>query len=108
LPTYYLIAPAEASSNLSRFDGIRYGTRKPADSLVDVYRETRGAGFGAEVKRRIMIGTFALRAGYYDAYYKKAQQVRALIKRDFDEAFTACDAILSPVTPTPAFELGAK
>jgi aspartyl-tRNA(Asn)/glutamyl-tRNA(Gln) amidotransferase subunit A len=108
LPTYYLIAPAEASSNLSRYDGVRYGVRKPADSLVDMYRETRGAGFGAEVKRRIMIGTFALRAGYYDAYYKKAQQVRALIKRDFDEAFASVDAILSPVTPTPAFELGAK
>jgi aspartyl-tRNA(Asn)/glutamyl-tRNA(Gln) amidotransferase subunit A len=108
LPTYYVIAPAEASSNLARYDGVRFGTRKPAEALVDVYRETRGAGFGPEVKRRIMIGTFALRSGFYDAYYKKAQQVRALIKRDFDEAFASVDAILSPVTPSTAFELGAK
>ncbi len=108
LPAYYLIAPAEASSNLSRYDGIRYGARKPADALVDVYRESRGAGFGPEVKRRIMLGTYALRAGFYDAYYKKAQQVRALIKRDFDQAFASVDAILSPTTPTTAFELGAN
>jgi aspartyl-tRNA(Asn)/glutamyl-tRNA(Gln) amidotransferase subunit A len=107
LPCYYLVAPAEASSNLARYDGVRYGLRRPADALVDVYRETRGA-FGAEVKRRIMLGTYALRAGYYDQYYKKAQQVRALIKRDFDQAFATVDAILSPTTPTPAFELGAK
>jgi aspartyl-tRNA(Asn)/glutamyl-tRNA(Gln) amidotransferase subunit A len=111
LPTYYLLAPAEASSNLSRYDGVRYGLRVPADgktSLLDMYRQTRGAGFGPEVKRRIMIGTYALRAGYYDAYYKKAQQVRALIKRDFDLAFEAVDLVLAPVTPTPAFPIGAK
>jgi aspartyl-tRNA(Asn)/glutamyl-tRNA(Gln) amidotransferase subunit A len=108
LPVYYVVAPAEASSNLARYDGIRFGQRKPAEALLDVYRESRGAGFGAEVKRRIMLGTYALRSGYYDAYYKKAQQVRALIKRDFDQAFASCDAILSPTTPTAAFELGAK
>ncbi|HTJ44931.1 MAG TPA: Asp-tRNA(Asn)/Glu-tRNA(Gln) amidotransferase subunit GatA [Kofleriaceae bacterium] len=108
LPVYYILAPAEASSNLARYDGVRYGLRKPADALIDVYKTTRGAGFGAEVKRRIMLGTYTLRSGYYDAYYKKAQQVRALIKRDFDAAFASCDAILAPVTPTPAFELGAK
>jgi aspartyl-tRNA(Asn)/glutamyl-tRNA(Gln) amidotransferase subunit A len=108
LPVYYILAPAEASSNLARYDGVRYGLRKPADALVDVYKQTRGAGFGAEVKRRIMLGTYTLRSGYYDAYYKKAQQVRALIKRDFDQVYASCDAILSPVTPTAAFELGAK
>jgi len=112
LPTYYLLAPAEASSNLARYDGVRYGLREggPAGktSLLDMYRQTRGAGFGAEVKRRIMIGTYALRAGYYDAYYKKAQQVRALIKRDFDEAFAAVDLVIAPTTPTPAFKLGEK
>jgi aspartyl-tRNA(Asn)/glutamyl-tRNA(Gln) amidotransferase subunit A len=108
LPAYYIIAPAEASSNLARYDGVRYGTRHGEGALVDVYRQTRGAGFGAEVKRRIMLGTYALRAGYYDAYYKKAQQVRALIKRDFEQAYASVDAILSPTTPTPAFPLGAK
>jgi aspartyl-tRNA(Asn)/glutamyl-tRNA(Gln) amidotransferase subunit A len=107
---YYLVAPAEASSNLARYDGVRFGLRveRPGDSLLDVYRNTRGQGFGAEVKRRIMLGTFALRSGYYDAYYKKAQQVRALIKRDFDEAFTRVDVIATPVSPTPAFALGEK
>jgi aspartyl-tRNA(Asn)/glutamyl-tRNA(Gln) amidotransferase subunit A len=107
LPVYYVIAPAEASSNLARYDGVRYGLRHPADGLADMYRQSRGDGFGPEVKRRIMLGTYALRAGYYDAYYKKAQQVRALIKRDFDQAFQAVDAILSPTTPTPPFRLGA-
>jgi aspartyl-tRNA(Asn)/glutamyl-tRNA(Gln) amidotransferase subunit A len=107
---YYLVAPAEASSNLARYDGVRYGLRaeKPGDSLLDVYRRTRGEGFGPEVKRRIMLGTYALRSGYYDAYYKKAQQVRALIKRDFDEAFARVDVIATPASPTPAFRLGEK
>lgn len=107
--TYYIIAPAEASSNLARYDGVRYGLRA-ADvrDLLDMYKKTRMQGFGAEVKRRIMIGTYALSAGYYDAYYKKALQVRALIKRDFDEAFKTCDVILTPTTPTPAFKIGEK
>ena len=110
LPTYYLVAPAEASSNLARYDGVRYGMRQaaPGDSLLDLYRKSRGAGFGPEVKRRIMLGTFALRTGYYDAYYRKAQQVRALIKRDFDRAFEGVDLLLSPTTPTAAFRLGEK
>jgi aspartyl-tRNA(Asn)/glutamyl-tRNA(Gln) amidotransferase subunit A len=108
LPAYYIVAPAEASSNLSRYDGIRYGTRADAKDLLDMYAKTRGAGFGPEVKRRIMLGTYALRSGYYDAYYKKAQQIRTLIKRDFDKAFRFCDVVLTPTTPTPAFELGAK
>jgi aspartyl-tRNA(Asn)/glutamyl-tRNA(Gln) amidotransferase subunit A len=108
MPAYYLVAPAEASSNLARFDGVRYGQRAAATDLVDMYAKTRGAGFGPEVKRRIMLGTYALRAGYYDAYYKKAQQVRTLIKRDFDRAFRFCDVILTPTTPTAAFAFGAK
>ncbi|HLL22987.1 MAG TPA: Asp-tRNA(Asn)/Glu-tRNA(Gln) amidotransferase subunit GatA [Kofleriaceae bacterium] len=108
LPAYYIVAPAEASSNLSRYDGIRYGTRVDASDLLDMYMKTRGAGFGPEVKRRIMLGTYALRAGYYDAYYKKAQQIRALIKRDFDKAFRFCDVVLTPTTPAPAFALGSK
>jgi aspartyl-tRNA(Asn)/glutamyl-tRNA(Gln) amidotransferase subunit A len=109
LPAYYLVAPAEASSNLARYDGIRYGARAPAATdLVDLYKKTRGAGFGPEVKRRIMLGTYALRSGYYDAYYKKAQQVRALIKRDFERAFAEVDVILTPTTPTTAFAFGAK
>jgi aspartyl-tRNA(Asn)/glutamyl-tRNA(Gln) amidotransferase subunit A len=109
LPTYYLLASAEASSNLSRYDGVRYGQRveKPGAALADLYRDSRTAGLGPEVKRRIMLGTFALRAGYYDAYYKKAQQVRALIKRDFDEAFTQADVLLTPTAPTAAFPIGA-
>jgi aspartyl-tRNA(Asn)/glutamyl-tRNA(Gln) amidotransferase subunit A len=108
LPAYYVIAPAEASSNLARYDGVRYGLRAgdKRQSLLDLYRNSRGAGFGPEVKRRIMLGTFALRSGYYDAYYRKAQQVRALIKRDFDEAFAAVDAILSPTTPAPPWRIG--
>jgi aspartyl-tRNA(Asn)/glutamyl-tRNA(Gln) amidotransferase subunit A len=108
LPAYYVVAPAEASSNLARFDGVRYGKRVEADDLLEMYARTRGAGFGPEVKRRIMLGTYALRSGYYDAYYKKAQQVRTLIKRDFDRAFRFCDVILTPTTPTPAFKFGAK
>ena len=106
---YYLIAPAEASSNLARFDGVRYGMRDPdADSLIDMYKQTRSRGFGDEVKRRILIGTYALSAGYYDAYYKKASQVRTLIKDDFAKAFTQCDVIASPVSPTPAWKIGRK
>jgi len=110
LPTYYLIAPAEASSNLARYDGVRYGRRAggAGDSLVDMYRHSRGAGFGPEVVRRIMLGTFALRAGYYDAYYRKAQQARALIKADFDRAFERVDLVLGPTSPTAAFRLGEK
>ena len=108
LPAYYIVAPAEASSNLARYDGIRYGKREDATDLLDLYRKTRGAGFGPEVKRRIMLGTYALRSGYYDAYYKKAQQIRALIKRDFDDAFTKVDVMLTPTTPTSAFRFNAK
>ena len=104
---YYLIAPAEASSNLARFDGVRFGYRDmKSDSLIDMYRQTRSHGFGDEVKRRILIGTYALSAGYYDAYYKKASQVRTLIKDDFSAAFTECDLVVSPVTPTPAWKIG--
>ncbi len=110
LPAYYLLAPAEASSNLARFDGVRYGRRSGngPDDLLDMYCRTRGEGFGPEVKRRIMLGTFALRSGYYDAYYAKAQKVRTLIKRDFDRVFEIVDAVLSPTTPSPAFGLGEK
>ena len=108
LPAYYLIAPAEASSNLARFDGVRYGARAAASDLTELYARTRGQGFGPEVKRRIMLGTYALRSGYYDAYYKKAQQIRTLIKRDFDRAFRYCDVLLTPTTPSPAFAFGAK
>jgi aspartyl-tRNA(Asn)/glutamyl-tRNA(Gln) amidotransferase subunit A len=106
LPVYYLIAPAEASANLARYDGVRYGLRAPAEGLIDQYCQTRGQGFGSEVKRRIMLGTYALSAGYYDAYYAKAQKVRTLIKRDFDEAFKHVDVIAAPVAPTTAFRLG--
>ncbi len=109
IPTYYIIAPAEASTNLSRFDGVRYGHRceNPAD-LHDLYTRTREEGFGDEVKRRILVGTYALSAGYYDAYYKKAQQVRRLIKQDFIDCFEQVDVIAGPTTPGPAFALGAK
>lgn len=109
IPAYYVVAPAEASSNLSRFDGVRFGYRcdNPAD-LEDLYTRSRGEGFGAEVKRRIMIGTYALSAGYYDAYYLKAQQVRRLISDDFDKAFADVDVVAGPTTPTPAFKTGAK
>jgi aspartyl-tRNA(Asn)/glutamyl-tRNA(Gln) amidotransferase subunit A len=106
--TYYLIATAEASSNLARYDGVRYGMRVPGGTLIEMYRKTRGAGFGAEVKRRIMLGTYALSAGYYDAYYLKAQRVRALIARDFAEAFKQVDAIVTPTSPVPAFRLGER
>jgi aspartyl-tRNA(Asn)/glutamyl-tRNA(Gln) amidotransferase subunit A len=106
--TYYLIATAEASSNLARYDGVRYGMRVPAGTLIEMYRKTRGAGFGAEVKRRIMLGTYALSAGYYDAYYLKAQKVRALIAKDFAQAFEKVDAIVTPTSPVPAFHLGER
>ncbi|MBL4632253.1 MAG: Asp-tRNA(Asn)/Glu-tRNA(Gln) amidotransferase subunit GatA [Kofleriaceae bacterium] len=109
LSAYYIIAPAEAASNLSRYDGVRFGMRLADDkSLQEMYEETRGQGFGTEVKRRIMLGTFALRAGYYDAYYKKAQQIRTLIARDFEQAFADVDVIASPTAPTTAFGLGEK
>jgi aspartyl-tRNA(Asn)/glutamyl-tRNA(Gln) amidotransferase subunit A len=108
LPVYYLIAPAEASANLARFDGLRYGPRVSAGALWDTYRQTRGAGFGPEVKRRIMLGTYALSAGYYDAYYLKAQKVRTLIRRDFDEAFKQVDVIACPASPTTAFRFGER
>ena len=107
--TYYVIATAEASSNLSRFDGVRFGLRSDeANTLSDMFRKTRDAGFGAEVKRRILLGTYALSAGYYDAYYRKAQQVRTLLTRDFLQAFAEVDVLVAPVTPTPAFRLGEK
>ena len=108
LPTYYIIAPAEASSNLARYDGVRYGLREAGDDLTDMYENTRGSGFGTEVRRRILIGTYVLSAGYYDAYYLKAQKVRALIARDFTEAYEKCDVILTPTTPGPAFAKGEK
>lgn len=109
IAVYYIIATAEASSNLARYDGVRYGFRaEDADDLKEMYRRTRDEGFGAEVKRRIMLGTYVLSSGYYDAYYRKAQQARALLRRDYDEAFKVCDAILTPTTPAPAFRLGAK
>ncbi len=108
LPTYYIVAPAEASSNLARYDGVRFGARVPGADLTELYEKTRAAGFGAEVQRRIMIGTYVLSAGYYDAYYLKAQQVRALIKRDFDLAWAQCDALLTPATPSAAFGLDEK
>jgi aspartyl-tRNA(Asn)/glutamyl-tRNA(Gln) amidotransferase subunit A len=108
LSAYYLIAPAEASSNLARYDGVRYGLRVPAADVTEMYIKTRTAGFGAEVKRRIMLGTYALSAGYYDAYYGKAQQVRTLIIRDFAAAYESFDVLLAPTAPTTAFPLGAK
>jgi aspartyl-tRNA(Asn)/glutamyl-tRNA(Gln) amidotransferase subunit A len=108
IPVYYLIATAEASSNLARYDGVKYGTRArgPFTNLLEMYRRTRAQGFGPEVKRRIMLGTYALSSGYYDAYYRKAQQVRTLIRRDFEDAFRRCDVILAPASPTPAFRIG--
>jgi len=107
--TYYIIAPAEASSNLARYDGVKYGVRlNDREGLIGMYRNTRSAGFGPEVKRRIMLGTFALSAGYYDAYYGKAQRVRTLIRREFDEVFSRVDLLLSPTAPTPAFPLGDR
>ena len=108
LPAYYIVAPAEASSNLARYDGVRYGLRVPGKDVIDTYENTRAAGFGKEVRRRILIGTYVLSAGYYDAYYLKAQKVRTLIKRDFDEAWNKVDVVLTPTTPSPAFAFGEK
>ena len=109
LPAYYIVAPAEASSNLARYDGVRYGLRKPGRDIQDMYEQTRAAGFGPEVRRRIMIGAYVLSAGYYDAYYVRAQKIRTLIKRDFETAFNSgVDAILTPATPSPAFAIGEK
>lgn len=106
LPAYYIVAPAEASSNLARYDGVRYGLRVPGKDIADMYEQTRAAGFGKEVKRRIMIGTYVLSAGYYDAYYLRAQKVRTLIKKDFEDVFAkGVDAILTPATPSAAFGL---
>jgi aspartyl-tRNA(Asn)/glutamyl-tRNA(Gln) amidotransferase subunit A len=106
--TYYILANAEASSNLARYDGVRYGWRAPCPDLLDMYMQTRAEGFGAEVKRRIMLGTYALSTGYYDAYYKKAQQVRTLFRQDFRQAFAQCEALLTPVSPSAAFRLGER
>jgi len=108
LPAYYIIAPAEASSNLARYDGVRFGLRVDGDSLDEMYELTRAAGFGAEVRRRVLIGTYVLSAGYYDAYYLKAQRVRTLIARDFAAAFERVDCILTPTAPSAAFAIGEK
>jgi aspartyl-tRNA(Asn)/glutamyl-tRNA(Gln) amidotransferase subunit A len=108
VPTYYVVATAEASANLARFDGVRYGLRAEDSTLSSMYRKTRDKGFGAEVKRRILLGTYVLSAGYYDAYYRKAQQVRMLLARDFLSAFAEVDAIVTPMTPTSAFKIGEK
>jgi aspartyl-tRNA(Asn)/glutamyl-tRNA(Gln) amidotransferase subunit A len=108
LPTYYIIAPSEASANLARYDAVKYGMREEADNLLSMYRKTRAAGFGAEVKRRIAIGTYTLSAGYYDAYYLKAQKVRTLIKQDFERGFTEVDVLVCPTSPTTAFKAGEK
>ena len=108
LPTYYIVAPAEASSNLARYDGVRFGLRTDGADLRDLYERTRAAGFGAEVRRRVLIGTYVLSAGYYDAYYLRAQKVRALILRDFTEAFAQVDALLTPTAPSAAFAQGEK
>lgn len=108
LPAYYIVAPAEASSNLARYDGVRYGLRVPGDDLIETYEKTRSAGFGHEVKKRVLVGTFVLSAGFYDAYYTKAQRVRTLIKQDFDQAWNDVDVVLTPTTPSPAFAHGEK
>jgi aspartyl-tRNA(Asn)/glutamyl-tRNA(Gln) amidotransferase subunit A len=108
IATYYIVATAEASSNLARFDGVRYGQRRPASDLLGMYGQSREHGFGPEVKRRVILGTFALSSGYYDAYYLRAQKVRTLIRRDFEQAFASCDVVATPTTPTPAFRLGEK
>jgi aspartyl-tRNA(Asn)/glutamyl-tRNA(Gln) amidotransferase subunit A len=108
LPAYYIVAPAECSSNLARYDGVRYGLRVPGKDLIETYENTRGAGFGKEVKKRVMIGTYVLSAGYYDAYYLKAQKVRTLIKQDFDHAWAKVDCVLTPTTPNAAFAFGEK
>ena len=106
---YYLLSSSEASANLARFDGVRYGVRtKNADNMIDMYKKSRSEGFGEEVKRRIMLGTFALSSGYYDAYYKKAQKVRTLIKNDFEKIFEKYDVIIGPTTPTTAYKVGEK
>ena len=109
LPTYYIVAPAEASSNLARYDGVRFGHRaKDANDILDLYEKSRAEGFGGEVQRRILIGTYVLSSGYYDAYYARAQKIRTLILRDFTEAFKKCDVLLTPATPGPAFAIGEK
>nr|WP_321482812.1 Asp-tRNA(Asn)/Glu-tRNA(Gln) amidotransferase subunit GatA [uncultured Cohaesibacter sp.] len=108
LPAYYIVAPAEASSNLARYDGVKYGLRVNGDDITDMYEKTRAAGFGSEVKRRILIGTYVLSAGYYDAYYLRAQKIRSLIKQDFEKAFQSVDTILTPATPSAAFELNKE
>jgi aspartyl-tRNA(Asn)/glutamyl-tRNA(Gln) amidotransferase subunit A len=108
LPAYYMIAPSEASANLARYDAVKYGIRKESDNLLDMYTTTRAAGFGSEVKRRIMLGTYALSAGYYDAYYLKAQKVRTLIKQDFERAFEEVDVLICPTAPSTAFKAGEK
>src|SRR5205085_8163399 len=109
IPTYYIVAPAEASSNLARFDGVRYGPRAKAPALRDMYERTRSNGFGSEVTRRILLGTYVLSAGYYDAYYKKAQQVRTLVTQDFKDVFaTGVHVLFTPTAPSTAFALGAK
>jgi len=108
LPTYYIVAPAEASSNLARYDGVRYGLRVDGGSLDEMYENTRGEGFGAEVRRRIMIGTYVLSAGYYDAYYVKAMKLRTLILQEFQQAFEGVDVLLTPTAPSPAFAIGEK
>jgi aspartyl-tRNA(Asn)/glutamyl-tRNA(Gln) amidotransferase subunit A len=108
IATYYIIATAEASSNLARYDGVRFGLRAKGNSLLEMYRNTRGLGFGPEVKRRIVLGTYVLSAGYYDAYYLKGQKVRALIAQDFRDAFLKVDAIVTPTSPVPAFPLGER
>jgi aspartyl-tRNA(Asn)/glutamyl-tRNA(Gln) amidotransferase subunit A len=106
LPAYYIVAPAEASSNLARYDGVRYGLRIPGDDLIDTYEKSRAAGFGREVQRRVLIGTYVLSAGYYDAYYVRAQKVRTLIKQDFEKAWDKVDVLLTPATPSAAFAPG--
>jgi aspartyl-tRNA(Asn)/glutamyl-tRNA(Gln) amidotransferase subunit A len=108
LPVYYIIAPAEASSNLARYDGVRYGLRVPGDSLIEMYENTRGKGFSKEARRRILIGTYVLSAGYYDAYYLRAQKVRRCLRNDFDAALKKCDAILTPTAPSTAFGVGER
>jgi len=108
LAVYYIIAPSEASANLARYDGVKYGLRVPGKDIIDMYKKTRSAGFGNEVKRRIILGTYVLSSGYYDAYYRKAGQVRTLIRGDFDRAFEQVDLILTPVSPTTAFKVGEK
>jgi aspartyl-tRNA(Asn)/glutamyl-tRNA(Gln) amidotransferase subunit A len=108
LPAYYIVAPAEASSNLARYDGVRFGLREPGKDITSMYENTRAAGFGREVQRRILVGTYVLSAGYYDAYYIKAQKLRTLIARDFDEAYKKCDVLLTPTAPGPAFGIGEK